>query len=236
MTQRSFVAYRRAYRWVFSTGFFLLGLAAALFAFLAVVNDSEATASRQTAQSAQQRADESNEQLRSSGEQIAKLEICQRTDAGSLAEFGFVCEQARKVASQSQPSPVDTQALAKAITTLVGASLPAQVEAAVQRYMQAHPTASLEEVREWVKQEVAAHPATPGADGQPGKDGAAGQPGEAGPPGPPPTDAQIDAAVGRWLEAHPVNGCPAPAQWEPTLFTDGRSGYRCLIPETMPTE
>lgn len=61
-------------------------------------------------------------------------------------------------------------------------------------------------------------PGPAGPQGESGTPGAEGPAGPSGPPGP------------------PGESNPCPGAWEPTLFLDGRSGFRCLVPTTMPTE
>lgn len=57
-------------------------------------------------------------------------------------------------------------------------------------------------------------PGPAGADGPAGPSGPAGTPGAPGPPG---------------------ESNPCPGTWQPYLFLDGTSGYRCVVP-SMPTE
>lgn len=101
-----------------------------------------------------------------------------------------------------------------------------------------------------VKEAAEADPVEPvaGRDGKNGRDGKDGAPGPAGPPGPAgadgrdgtdgvdgvdghtPTQAELDAALARYLAEHPLNECKG--EWVSNLFVLGGigvPGYLCIV-------
>ena len=109
--------------------------------------------------------------------------------------------------SQPAPAQVIAQAGPPGPQGAVGATGPgpsdAQVQAAVQAYLTAHPIAgqppTSEQVAAVVTVYMTQHPAPSGAAGPTGAQG------------PPPTDAQIAAAVAAWEQTHPApSGPPGP--------------------------
>lgn len=215
-TYRKRLHYRPLWNAAMLVGIAALLIGMAVLVVLAVRNDRKAHAA--DAQRVTWVA-----QARDLGAQIARSNVCTSTDPADLAQFGYLCDQARKVKDEPDPKPVDTQALAAAVSALVVATLPERVDAAVQRYMLANPLASKDEIREWVKAEVAAVPPIPGGTGA---------------PGPPATSAQIDAAVAKYLAAHPPEQGPTgpigppgeggcPGAWEQVVDADGELIYRC---------
>jgi hypothetical protein len=175
-----------------------------------------------TIQDANQRSVAAVAQAKGLGEQIVKSDVCQSTSPEDLAQFGYLCDTARKVVSRPTPDPVDTQALASAVTTLVMAGVRGQIETAVARYLAEHPppaSVSQAEIARMIAAELARNPP---ADGAPGE---SGQPGG---PGRPPTPDEVNAAVAAWFAAHPPNECSG--RWESYLYPDGVSGYRCVVP------
>jgi hypothetical protein len=85
----------------------------------------------------------------------------------------------------------------------------AQVQAAVQAYLSAHPIAGQPPTQDQVAAVVAVYMAQhPPAAGSPGATGAVGPTGVTGPG---PSDAQIAAAVAVWESAHPVVAPSGPA-------------------------
>lgn len=203
---------------------FLLGVAGG------VVTRVGAEQDRTRAEQADERATTYAVQAKALGEQVAASDVCQSTNVDTQVQFGYLCSQARKVADQSEPDPVDTEALASLVTSIVMAGLPDRIDDAVSRYMAANPqrqAPSRDEIRAWVVAEVAKIP--PPANGAPGKAGASGKDGEDGKDAPPPTDEQIDASVARWFEAHPVNDCPG--VWRgPFVDESGSTIYHCEVP------
>lgn len=95
----------------------------------------------------------------------------------------------------------------------------AQVQAAVQAYLTAHPIAGQPPTTDQIAAVVAVymvqHPAATGATGPAGSQGA---------PGPAPSDSQIQAAVAVWETAHPVVAPSGPAGPQGVPGASGASG------------
>lgn len=103
----------------------------------------------------------------------------------------------------------------------------AQVQAAVQAYLSAHPIAGVPPTQAQVAAVVAVYMTQhPPAAGSPGPTGAVGPSGAVGSAGTGPSDAQIAAAVAVWEQAHPVvaPSGPSGAQGPPGPTGVGETG------------
>lgn len=141
------------------------------------------------------------------------------------------------------PGPAPTQAQIGAEVAqyfeehpLLGQPTAAELAAAVASYLAEHPAEVPDDrVYEAIAVYLTANPPPAGEDGTDGKDGTDGAQGD---PGPPPTGAEIKAAVDAYFEEHPIQPCDEPG-FEYTVVTVVTTGPPTDIltcARTEPTE
>lgn len=146
------------------------------------------------------------------GDAVVRSPVCQSTDPVDVARFAELCAFGRGIADRPDAIPGPPGPPGPRGTE--GPVGPTGPEPACN----ALPTRCVGAQGEQGPQGVQGEPGSAGPQGEPGPPGVDGQPGAPGPQGP------------------PGESNPCPGVWEPTLFLDGRSGWRCLVPTTMPTE
>lgn len=166
-----------------------------------------ATTAEQSKEAVEEQRDEAVSEAQDLGKQVV-TEICMSTDPQERVRFEELCRLAHEAAARQVPAEPGPQG-ERGPAGPAGERGPPGLEPACN----ALPTRC-------VGPQGEPGPAGPqGVQGEPGPAGPQGEPGAAGPTGP---------------QGPPGESNPCPGVWEPYLFVDGRTGYRCVVPPSLP--